>query len=118
MAWLLGIAYRRAVAELRIVDNPAARRYEAILGDTIAGFAEYRRVDDRIIFFHTETNPDVKGRGIGSRLAAGALDDVRARGLVMTPKCPFIAAYVRRHPAYRDLVASPEDRRAHRRTGR
>jgi predicted GNAT family acetyltransferase len=105
------------VAELRIIDNPARRRYEAILGDTVAGFAEYRRVGDRIIFIHTETNPELKGMGIGGRLAAGALDDVRARGLTMTPKCPFIAAYVRRHPAYHDLVVSPEDLRAHRPAG-
>jgi predicted GNAT family acetyltransferase len=33
------------------------------------------------------------------------LDDVRRRSLVVVPRCPFIAAYIRRHPDdYLDLV--------------
>lgn len=95
----------RTADEAHIVDNPAERRYEAWLGERLAGFAEYRMAGSRVIFFHTEIDPAFEGRGVGSRLAAGALDDVRARGLTMTPKCPFIAAYVKRHPAYADLVA-------------
>ncbi len=90
--------------EIRIADNPAERRYEAHVGDRLAGFAEYRAMPGGIVFIHTEVLPEFEGRGVGSRLAAGALDDVRARGLGMTPKCPFIAAYVRRHPQYADLV--------------
>ena len=90
--------------EIRIADNPAERRYEAHLGERLAGFAEYRAMPGRIVFIHTEVLPEFEGRGVGSRLAAGALDDVRARGLGMTPKCPFIAAYVRRHPQYADLI--------------
>jgi len=90
--------------EISIADNPAERRYEAHLGERLAGFAEYRAMPGRIVFIHTEVLPEFEGRGVGSRLAAGALDDVRARGLGMTPKCPFIAAYVRRHPQYADLI--------------
>ena len=100
--------------ELRVIDNPAERRYEALMGDRLAGMAEYRMAGNRVIFTHTETDPAFAGQGIASRLARGALDDVRSRGLVMTPKCPFIAAYVQRHPAYQDLVVSVEDlRRRH-----
>ena len=100
--------------ELRVVDNPEERRYEALIGDRLAGMAEYRMAGNRVIFTHTETDPAFAGQGVASRLARGALDDVRARGLVMTPKCPFIAAYVERHPAYQDLVVSVEDlRRRH-----
>ena len=100
-----------AADELRVVDNPAERRYEALVGDRMAGIAEYRLAGNRVIFTHTETDPGFAGQGIASRLARGALDDVRARGLVMTPKCPFIAAYVQRHPAYQDLVVTVENRR-------
>jgi predicted GNAT family acetyltransferase len=100
--------------ELRVVDNPVERRYEALVGDQLAGMAEYRRAGNRVIFTHTETDPDFAGKGVASRLARGALDDVRARGLVFTPKCPFIAAYVQRHPAYKDLLVSVEDLRRNR----
>ena len=90
--------------QVRIVDNPGARRYEALVGDGLAGFAEYRALPGRIVFIHTEVTAEFEGRGVGGRLAAGALDDVRARGLDVTAKCPFIAAYIRRHPEYADLL--------------
>ena len=56
------------------------------------------------MFVHTEVLPAFEGKGVGSRLATWALDDVRARGLKLTPQCPFIAAFIKRHPAYADLV--------------
>ncbi len=90
--------------ENRIVDHPAAHRYEAFLDGRLAGVAEYRLAPGVVTFVHTEVDPAFEGRGIGRRLAAGALDDVRARGLSVRPRCPFIAAFIRRHPEYADLV--------------
>jgi predicted GNAT family acetyltransferase len=89
--------------DLTVVDEPDRQRYVARLDDRVVGFAEYRRVDGRVILFHTEVDPSVEGRGVGGRLAAGVLDDIRARGLRVTIKCPFIAAWVARHPGYADL---------------
>ena len=95
-----------AADDLAIVDNPAERRYEARLGDRVVGFSEYQLGDRRITFVHTEVDPSVEGRGIGSRLARGVLVDARARGLAVTALCPFIAAFLRRHRGeYDDLVA-------------
>ena len=41
---------------------------------------------------------------MGSELIKTALDASRAHGYQVVPLCPFVAAYIRRHPAYRDLV--------------
>jgi predicted GNAT family acetyltransferase len=90
--------------ELVVADHPEADRYEARLGDRVAAFSVYRRIGDRVVFLHTETDPEFEGRGIGSRLVRGALDDVRARGLRVTAKCPFVSAWLRRHPEYADLT--------------
>ena len=94
--------------DLVVVDQPAEQRYEARLGDDVVGFTEYRRVRGRVIFFHTEVDPAFAGQGIGGRLVAGALDDARARGLRITVKCPFIAAFVKRHTEYGDLDLAEE----------
>jgi predicted GNAT family acetyltransferase len=91
--------------ELEVVDEPSRQRYEARLGNDVVGFTEYRSVRGRRILFHTEVDPSVEGRGVGSRLAAAALDDIRSRGLKVTVKCPFVAAFIQRHSGYRDLLS-------------
>jgi uncharacterized protein len=91
--------------ELTVVDAPEAGRYEARFGDEVAGFAEYTLDGDQIVFTHTEVDPAYEGEGVGSRLAQAALDDARARGLTVVPRCPFIRGWIARHPAYEDLVA-------------
>ena len=56
------------------------------------------------VLVHTEIAPSVEGEGLGSTLVAGALDDIRARGLEVVPLCPFASAFIERHPEYADLV--------------
>jgi predicted GNAT family acetyltransferase len=69
-----------------------------------AGLAAYRRRGDRIVFTHID--PAFEGHGVGSALAKAALDDVRARGLRAVPLCPFIRAWIDRHPDYEVLVGT------------
>ncbi|NUR08395.1 MAG: N-acetyltransferase [Nocardioidaceae bacterium] len=91
--------------DLVVVDNPDLHRYEARAPDgTVLGFSAYRLAGDTVVFTHTEVDPATEGQGVGSRLVRGALDDVRRRGVLMVPRCPFVKAYVERHPEYTDLV--------------
>ena len=92
--------------ELTVADNPDEQRYEARLGSEVVGFITYHQRPDRITLIHTEVAADLEGEGVGSLLVAGALDDIRARGLAVVPLCPFVSDFLRRHPEYSDLVAS------------
>ena len=109
------MSHPAAPDDLDVRDVPTASRYEARLRPNASGdadavaFAAYLLHGREIVFTHTEVPPALEGRGVGSRLARAALDDARRRGLAVVPRCPFIAAFIRRHPAYRDLV--PEARR-------
>ena len=100
---------------LEITDNAAERRYEARLGDQLAGWVEYGRVEGRIVALHTEVPREFGGRGIASALVRRVLDDARAAGAMVTPRCPFFVAHFERHPEDADLNASrprkkdPED---------
>jgi predicted GNAT family acetyltransferase len=85
-------------------DNPDHHRYEIHVDGSFAGFASYRPHPDNRVFLHTEVKPEYEGHGLGSALAKGLLDDVRARGLKVVPLCPFIAGYIGRHSEYADLV--------------
>ncbi|MEJ7928891.1 GNAT family N-acetyltransferase [Ramlibacter sp. AN1015] len=90
--------------DLEFSDNAAAQRYELQRGTEVLASAAYRLEGGRLHFTHTEVPPQQQGQGLASRLARDALDDVRRRGLKAVPACAFIAAYVRRHPEYADLL--------------
>ncbi|HSJ12779.1 MAG TPA: GNAT family N-acetyltransferase [Longimicrobiales bacterium] len=89
---------------MNVRDNPEHSRFEAAVGDDVA-VASYRMKDRTITFTHTEVPEALRGRGVGDALARAALDSARARGLTVVPRCPFIAAFIRRHAEYQDLVA-------------
>ncbi len=91
--------------DITVRDNADRSRYEVFVGVDLAGFAAYRDKAGTRVFTHTSIEPDYEGHGVGSALARAALDDVRARGLPVVARCPFIAGYIDRHPAYADLLA-------------
>jgi hypothetical protein len=87
-----------------IHDNSADHRFE-LEADGHVAMAHYKLAPGVITFTHTLVPKELEGRGIGSRLARGALDAARAQGLKVVPKCPFIAGYIGKHPEYADLIA-------------
>jgi predicted GNAT family acetyltransferase len=93
-----------------VTDNEAQQRYEITADGELAGFTQYRRPPSMIAFVHTEIDPRFEGRGLGGQLVSAALDGARANGLAVLPYCPFVNAYIKRHPEYADLV--PERSRA------
>jgi len=87
-------------------NDPAKHQYELLSGDKVIGQARYRHVGGAVEIYHTEVEDGHEGEGLGSQLAQFALDDVRAQGQQVIPTCPFIAHYIKDHPAYQDLVQS------------
>lgn len=90
---------------LLIVDVPDARRYEAHLDGELAGWVDYGRVKERLVAVHTEVKPEFGGRGIAKALVRRVIDDARAGGFTITPRCPLFAAHFERYPHDRDVLA-------------
>jgi predicted GNAT family acetyltransferase len=90
---------------MTVTDRPNELRYEIEEDGDVAGFLMYRIEPGVLELVHTDVDPKWEGKGVGAALVKGALDDVRARGLKVRPYCPFVAAYIRRHPEYEDIVA-------------
>ena len=85
-------------------DNAAESRFELAEGGEVA-VAAYELAGDVVTFTHTVVPPALRGRGVAGRLVAGALAEVRARGLKIVPACSYVADYVAKHPEARDLLA-------------
>lgn len=97
--------------EPTVVDNSAQHRFEILVEDTVAGFTEYHDHGTRRAFLHTEVDPDFGGRGLGSTLVRGLLDEARASGRGVLPYCQFVRDYIKNNvDDYVELV--PEADRA------
>jgi predicted GNAT family acetyltransferase len=83
--------------------NEKAHRFEAKLeGET--ALTEFNLLRDTMVVLHTEVPPAFEGRGVGSRLAKATLGYAREHGLKVKPICPFVSAYIQKHPEWQDLV--------------
>jgi predicted GNAT family acetyltransferase len=80
-----------------VTDNPALSRFELPI-DGESAFLTYERTADAIRLLHTEVPEAFRGRGFGEAVVAGALARARAEGLQVVAVCPFVRAYLRRHP--------------------
>lgn len=93
---------------LEVVDNEQELRYELLLDGERVGLIRYRRIEGARVLVHTEVDTGHEGEGFGSILVKGALDDLQSRGLKVVPQCPFVAAYIRRHLEYGQLVTKED----------
>ena len=101
------LAYPRGMAENKVVHNREQLRYEVYTDGKLAGFTQYHRTGDRVVFSHTKIDEAFSGQGLGKVLAGEALDDVVANGKVIVPQCPFIAKYVEGTDRYAGHVEAP-----------
>jgi len=86
-----------------VIDNKAEQEFELTV-DGYRAVAAYQLEGDTIVFTHTEVPPAIEGRGVGSKLIQAALDSARDRGLKVVPQCPFVRAYMEKHPEMRDML--------------
>ena len=88
-----------------IVNNRTDHRFELVVDGHLA--AAFYKIDGNVItFIHTEVPPELGGRGVGSKLVQGALDQVRSSGMKVIADCPFVKAWIGKHPEYKDLLNS------------
>jgi uncharacterized protein len=55
---------------------------------------------------HTEVEPAYEGTGAAGMLVQEAMRDLRERGLRVIPICPYVRAWLRRHPDQADIVTA------------
>ncbi len=86
-----------------LLDNTEDKQYEFHIEGVLAKI-EYRRANNKIYLTHTEVPKQLEGKGIASSLVHSVLEDIEKKGLTLIPMCPFVAAYIKRHPDWKKLV--------------
>jgi len=84
-------------------NNKSKNRFELEIDDHLA-FVDYEMSPGSIALVHTEVPKELGGRGVGSILAKAVLENVRAQGMKVEPRCEFLAGYIKKHPEFADLV--------------
>jgi predicted GNAT family acetyltransferase len=85
-------------------NNTALHRFQLDVGDGQMAVAYYQLAPGMITFTHTEVPRQLWGHGIGSKVVRGALEYARAQSLKVVIKCPFVSAYIAKHPEFNDLL--------------
>jgi hypothetical protein len=100
---------KEILKKLPLINNDGGdkKRFELKVGDHIA-FMDYILSKQNIIYLtHTEVPQALEGKGVGSALVSKVLDHIKERQLKMAPLCPFLAAYLKRHPEMAKDILAP-----------
>jgi predicted GNAT family acetyltransferase len=89
-----------------VTEVPERERFEAHdETGALAGVLTYQLTGGIIAYTHTKVDPEFEGHGVGDLLARTAMDDARSKNRTVVPICPFLSAWLDKHPDYESLVA-------------
>ena len=89
--------------DYELIHNKDMGRYEFHIDGMIAE-AEYRQIEDVMVITHVSVPHPLEGKGIASQLVRKVLEDIKRQGLKVKPVCPFVVAYIKRHPEWEEIV--------------
>ena len=89
--------------KLEVIHNPENYRFETWIDNQLSKL-DYLLDEDTIVMTHVGVYPEYRGQGVAGKLVEMALKYSEENSLRVIPMCPYIAAYIRRHPQYMDLT--------------
>jgi len=87
-----------------VVHDETERKFSVTLGNDTA-YLSYHRIDrDTLSYAHVWVPVAHRNKGVAAAVTLAALNYAATAGLRVVPACPYVAAYIRRHPRFSDLV--------------
>ncbi|MBL7781169.1 MAG: N-acetyltransferase [Saprospiraceae bacterium] len=93
-----------AFEDIPLTNNELSRQFELVI-DQVKSKIEYDLQKDRIFLLHTEVPQALAGRGVGNAIVEKALHYIEENKLKLVPLCPFVAAYIKKRPEWKRLLA-------------
>lgn len=92
------------IEDYQLINNKERNQYEFHI-ERYTPKIEYIINNQKDIFLtHTEVHPALGGRGIATQLIAKVLEDIKAGSFALVPLCPFVVAYIKKHPEWMSIV--------------
>lgn len=91
-----------------LVKNENKKRFEIEIDGHFA-FIDYKEPGDKIALIHTETDPELAGKGAASAVVEKTLHYLDDNNIVLLPYCPYVFAYIKKHPEWKRLVSPKFD---------
>ena len=89
-----------------VKNNTHRKRFE-LDTDGKTSVVDYQVVDDETLaLVHTEVDESLEGQGIGTHLVEGVLQYAEQNNLKIVSVCPFVTAYLKRHPDWNRVVST------------
>jgi len=89
--------------KLEVIHNAEKDRFETWIDNQLSKL-DYLLDEDTIVMTHVGVYPEHRGQGVAGKLVEVALNYAEKNSLRVIPMCPYVAAYIRRHPQYIDLT--------------
>ncbi len=89
---------------IEVIKNDSANQFQMELEGHLA-FIQFNEIKDRIALVHTEVPEELGGKGVGKALVEKTLKLIQESGKKVMPYCPFVFAYIKRHPEWQPLVS-------------
>ncbi len=89
--------------DFELIHNEDGSQYEFHIEGRVAKI-EYIRKQPKIYLTHTEVPSSLEKQGIGSQLVLKVLEELKVKKLAIVPLCPFVAAYIKKHPEWIEIV--------------
>lgn len=83
---------------------PGQNRYILEKDGEQVGLIDYSMRGNAIHLTHSEIDPQLRGRGLGSEMVQGVLDSIRTRTQQrVVAECPFVISWLESHSEYHEL---------------
>ena len=93
--------------EIKVDHDLEGQEFNVVLGQDQAELT-YAKPEEKVIDFqHTFVPEQYRNNGVGDQLIEAGLQYAQEQQFRVIASCPFVAAYIRRHPEFESLLKNP-----------
>ena len=93
-------------ANYDLINNKHLKQYEFHIEGFVPKIEYIINHEENVYLTHTEVPYELGGKGVGTQLVEKTLTDIEENNMHVVPLCPFVAAYIRKNPEWKRLIAT------------